>query len=92
MTAWTRPNLTAPDAVSLTPSQAEVLTALCHGLSNAEIGHRLFITENTVRVHMRHLRRKFAAHDRSHVAGLAMSGQVPIDIDDAGTFAEWKKS
>jgi DNA-binding NarL/FixJ family response regulator len=46
--------------VELTARQAEVLALLCEGLSNAEIGARLFIAAPTVKYHVAQL---FAALD-----------------------------
>jgi DNA-binding CsgD family transcriptional regulator len=51
--AWTKgqaPNHTNPEAI--TPRQREVLALLALGWTNAKIGHRLGITERTVRKHV----------------------------------------
>ena len=40
---------------SLTPREIEVLQLISEGLVNREIGHRLFLSEETVKSHVRHL-------------------------------------
>jgi DNA-binding NarL/FixJ family response regulator len=41
-----------PDLAALTPRQREILELVVEGLSNAEIGKRLFLTESTVKQHL----------------------------------------
>jgi DNA-binding NarL/FixJ family response regulator len=41
-----------PDLTALTPRQREILELVVEGLSNAEIGKRLFLTESTVKQHL----------------------------------------
>lgn len=50
-------------------SRREAQVALCcaEGLTNAEIGERLFITEQTVKFHMRHLFIKFGVRRRAEL-------------------------
>jgi len=61
----------------LTEREAEVLRVMARGLSNAEIGAELFLTENTVRTHVAHILRKLRVRDRvqavvvAHRAGMA---------------------
>lgn len=78
---WEPPRLTdTPVTAVLTPRQADVLTAICHGLSNAQIGRRLYVSEETVRTHCKRLYRAMKANDRAHAVALALSGQVQVDI------------
>lgn len=51
----------------LSDREVEVLAALAEGLSNKEIGERLFISPRTVDTHRTNLMRKLRTH---HVAGL----------------------
>jgi DNA-binding CsgD family transcriptional regulator len=55
---------------SLTPREFEVLEGMASGLSNADIGEKLFISENTVKTHTRQLFRKLGARERTHAVAL----------------------
>jgi LuxR family transcriptional regulator, maltose regulon positive regulatory protein len=48
----------------LTKREMEVLALLSEGLTNAEIGRRLFITQSTVKVHVRHILEKLGVRTR----------------------------
>ncbi len=56
---------TAPDEPALTEREQGVLELLAHGLSNRDIGRRLFISETTVKFHVRNLMRKLSASSRA---------------------------
>lgn len=56
------PNATAPH--TLTARELDVLVLLAEGLSNAEIGQRLFIEQTTVKYHLAGLLQKVHARDR----------------------------
>jgi DNA-binding NarL/FixJ family response regulator len=58
----------ANTANCLTPRQQEVLKLLKMGESNKIIGRHLGMTEATVKVHVRHIMRKFGASNRIQVA------------------------
>ncbi|MCU1368562.1 MAG: two component transcriptional regulator, LuxR family [Ilumatobacteraceae bacterium] len=55
----------------LTEREAEVLIAVAQGLSNAEIGTTLFMSEATVKAHVSRLLTKLDLHNRVQVAILA---------------------
>ncbi|WP_430296775.1 response regulator [Sinomonas sp. B1-1] len=56
----------APDPLlkDLTPRELEVLRTICEGLSNAEIAHRFFLSEATVKSHVRRILTKLHLRDR----------------------------
>jgi two-component system NarL family response regulator len=43
-----------PELAKLTPRQLEVLALLADGLTNKDIGRRLYLSESTVKYHIRH--------------------------------------
>jgi DNA-binding NarL/FixJ family response regulator len=48
----------------LTPREREVLSAIAEGLSNAEIAHKFFLSEATVKTHVRRILSKLHLRDR----------------------------
>jgi|GEM_PF-42834 len=57
-------HLRNPDEV-LTPREAELLSFLTQGLSNRELGQRLFISEATVKTHLAHIYAKLGVETRA---------------------------
>ncbi|RYF57985.1 MAG: helix-turn-helix transcriptional regulator [Comamonadaceae bacterium] len=56
---------------ALTPKEAGVLNLLAEGLSNTEIAARLFVSESTVRTHLRSLNVKLSANSRTQAVARA---------------------
>jgi DNA-binding NarL/FixJ family response regulator len=62
----------APQGVDqLTPRELEVYRLMSDGLSNAEIGHRLFISDTTVKTHVTRLLQKLQLRDRAQAIVVA---------------------
>jgi DNA-binding NarL/FixJ family response regulator len=53
-----------PLLADLTPRETEMLGAMAEGLSNAEIAHRYFLSEATVKTHVRRILTKLHLRDR----------------------------
>ena len=53
-----------------TSREIEVLQLISDGLVNREIGHRLFLSEETVKSHVRHLLAKLQARSRAHAVAI----------------------
>lgn len=60
-----------PDEV-LTPREAELLSLLTEGLSNRELGRRLFISEATVKTHLAHIYAKLGVDTRAAAIATAI--------------------
>ncbi|MBT8160602.1 MULTISPECIES: response regulator transcription factor [Arthrobacter] len=60
-----------PDEV-LTPREAELLSLLIQGLSNRELGKRLFISEATVKTHLAHIYAKLGVETRAAAIAVAI--------------------
>ena len=53
-----------------TPREVEVLCLMSEGLANREIGNRLFLSEETVKSHVRHILAKLEARSRAHAVAV----------------------
>ena len=53
-----------------TPREIEVLQLVADGLVNRDIGKRLFLSEETVKSHVRHLLAKLQARSRAHAVAV----------------------
>ena len=60
----------------LTAREAEVLTLLAAGLSNAEIGKRLYLSNATVKTHINRIFAKTGSRDRVAAVGYAQRHRI----------------
>ncbi|WP_155338713.1 response regulator [Acrocarpospora corrugata] len=64
--------LRAPVAESLSPRETQVLSLVARGLTNAEIGRELFISETTVKTHLLRVFGKLGVSDRTAAVTTAL--------------------
>ncbi|WP_115788329.1 response regulator [Arthrobacter silvisoli] len=62
----------------LTPRETEMLQAIAEGLSNAEIAHKFFLSEATVKTHVRRILTKLHLRDRVQVVVYAYESGLVI--------------
>lgn len=66
-----------------TPRQEAVLELAAQGLTNGEIGDRLFISESTVRFHVQKLKEKFSAKTKTELIAKAIrTGFIAPALED----------
>lgn len=58
--------MTPPVGRHLTEQQHKILKLISHGYSNSAIGRQLWISEDTVKTHVRRLFHVLRARDRAH--------------------------
>ena len=70
---FTRQQRTPPPQAleTLTPRELEVFRLIASGLSNAEIGRELFVSETTVKTHVTRLLQKLRVRDRAQAIVMA---------------------
>ena len=61
---------------SLTPTELEVARHAADGLTNPQIGERMFITRGTVKIHLSHIYTKLGLQNRSELAAQAARRQL----------------
>ena len=65
-------NREGPPASSLSDRELEVLQCLAKGQTTIQIGSQLFISENTVKTHIRHILEKMEASNRTEAVSKAL--------------------
>lgn len=71
-----------PDGMKLTPKQQQVLELMADGLSNIEIGARLFMAENTAKHHTMAIFATLRARNRTHAVSLGWRyGLLRADLE-----------
>ena len=71
--------------VPLTRRESDVLDELLLGQSNRQIGRNLFISEDTVKSHVKAILRKLGARDRAHAVSLVLSNRAAAGAPAAPT-------
>ena len=62
--------------LGITPREMEILALIAEGLSNKEIGERLFVSENTVKTHASRLFEKLGARRRTEAVQMAKASRL----------------
>src|SRR5256886_448642 len=60
----------------LTTREREILQLLADGMSNADVAQRLFISQETVKSHVRHILTKLEADTRTHAVAIALRDAI----------------
>jgi len=60
----------------LTAREREILQLLADGMSNADVAKRLFISQETVKSHVRHILAKLEADTRTHAVAIALRDAI----------------
>ena len=61
-------------SVGLTERESEILSLLSTGMTNRELGTSLYVSENTIKTHLRSLYAKLGVRNRAQAASLAGRG------------------
>ncbi len=68
-----------PSKLALSPREQEIMKLVAQGQSNRQIGESLFISENTVKTHLKNTLEKLHMHSRAqaaaYIAGLGLDRQ-----------------
>lgn len=56
----------------LTPREQEVLLLVAEGLSDPEIGRKIYVTANTVKSHLKSISLKLDSRSRAHAVAIAI--------------------
>src|SRR5512135_1572523 len=87
-----------PESNDLSEREREILRLVATGTSNKEIAQSLFISSNTVKVHLRNIFAKIGAASRTEAAMYAVrlklvqpayEGETPVGIEPVPQPAPW---
>lgn len=71
-----RPNRRALEYLGISRRERDVLALLAEGLTNEQIGERLYVSANTVKTHLRHLYEKLEVSRRTQAVAKARELQL----------------
>lgn len=64
-------DITIAEEYGLTPRQLHVLAGIAKGLTNAQIGRHLYLSEDTIKTHAKALYLRLGASDRASAVAMA---------------------
>ena len=70
--SWPSSSSAQGQADILTPREREILQLLADGMSNADVAAKLFISQETVKSHVRHILAKLEADTRTQAVAIAL--------------------
>ena len=74
----------AEEPTGLTNREVEIVKLLPKGLTNKEMAETLFVTDNTVKVHVKNILEKLQLRNRQQLAAYAVREGLVTEIKDAG--------
>ena len=74
----------AEEPTGLTNREVEIVKLLPKGLTNKEMAETLFVTDNTVKVHVKNILEKLQLRNRQQLAAYAVQEGLVTEIKDAG--------
>jgi DNA-binding NarL/FixJ family response regulator len=77
-----RVQTTQSGAEGTTPQQLAVLKLAARGLTDRQIGRKLFVSESTIRFHIQNLKRRFGAQNKVELIARAVRGGFVDGEDD----------
>lgn len=63
-------------ATLLTPREVQVIQLLAEGLTNAEIGRRLYLSTDTIKTHLRRINAKLGTRSRAETVAWCLRDGV----------------
>ena len=77
----------------LTEREIEVLMGLTQGLSDKEIASKLFLSESTVKTHLRTIYHRFKLRNRAQAAAFAVENNfLPAPASDKSAGSPWSRA